>query len=68
MEEAWFGKHGSNPCKQELPSAILVRGDVAKSAKKSKAGTTLQFGRKGRKFLIRVRSRLRARERSRRNT
>jgi hypothetical protein len=68
LEEAWFGKHGSNPCKQELPSAILVRGDVAKGVKQIKVGTTLHFGRKGREFLIRVGSRLRARARSRRNT
>jgi hypothetical protein len=29
--KAEFRKHGTNPCKQKLPGAIAVRGEVAES-------------------------------------
>jgi hypothetical protein len=49
LEEARLGKYGSTPCEQERPSAILVRGDVAKSVKQIRVGTTLQVQAEGEK-------------------
>ena len=42
--KAKFRKHGANPCKQNFSGAIFVRGEVAKSVKQIKEGTTLHDG------------------------